>query len=135
MNLFGLDKAGRKATDHFIFTLVSPINSLLEVKEVNPIKVRTQTLGTDAKRLNTYHTLHFADTVQAPANIVRDVASESVPPHQSPGRCALPSPALCCRLSYLCMCRKKLQSLVSRLLFSPQSLAIMTNPPMSPLFF
>lgn len=135
MNLFGLDEAGRKANGHFIFTLVPPINSLQEVKEGPLIKVRTQIRGMDAKRLNEYHTLHFADTVQAPANIFRDVASESVPPHQSPGRCALPSPAMCCRLTYFCMCRKTLQSLVSRLLFSPQSLAIMTNPPMSPLFF
>ncbi len=60
MALIGLDAAGRKASGHSIFTLESHINYLLEVKQGAAIEVRTQVLGSDAKRLQIYQTLHLA---------------------------------------------------------------------------
>lgn len=62
MGLIGLDEAGRKATGHSIFTLESHINYLLEVRQDKAIEVRTQILGSDAKRLQIYQTLHLAGT-------------------------------------------------------------------------
>ena len=67
MALIGLDAAGRAATGHSIFTLESHINYLLEVKQGKAIEVRTQVLGSDAKRLQIYQTLYLAgsDTLLA----------------------------------------------------------------------
>lgn len=62
MDLIGLDAAGRQASGHSIFTLESHINYLLEVKLDTPIEVRSQVLGSDAKRLQVYHALHVAGT-------------------------------------------------------------------------
>ncbi len=62
MALVGLDAAGRKASGHSIFTLESHINYLLEVKLDTPIEVRSQVLGSDAKRLQVYHGLHVLGT-------------------------------------------------------------------------
>lgn len=62
MALIGLDDAGRKATGHSIFTLESHINYLQEVKQGKAIEVRTQILGSDAKRLQIYQTLYLAGT-------------------------------------------------------------------------
>ncbi len=62
MTLIGLDADGRKATGHSIYTLEAHINYLLEVKLDTPIEVRTQVLGSDAKRLQIYQSLHVADT-------------------------------------------------------------------------
>ena len=62
MAMIGLDADGRKATGHSIYTLEAHINYLLEVKQDTPIAVRTQVLGSDAKRLQIYQTLHVADT-------------------------------------------------------------------------
>lgn len=62
MTLIGLDAAGRAATGHSIFTLESHINYLLEVKQDKAIEVRTQILGSDAKRLQIYQTLYLAGT-------------------------------------------------------------------------
>jgi len=60
MALIGLDADGREATGHSIFTLESHINYLIEVKQDVAIEVRTQILGSDAKRLHIYHGLHVA---------------------------------------------------------------------------
>lgn len=57
MTLVGLDDAGRKATGHSMFTLESHINYLQEVKQGKAIEVFTHILGSDAKRLQIYHTL------------------------------------------------------------------------------
>jgi acyl-CoA thioester hydrolase len=62
MALIGLDDAGRKATGHSIFTLESHINYLQEVKQGVAIEVRTQILGSDAKRLQIYQTMVLAGT-------------------------------------------------------------------------
>ncbi len=62
MALIGLDDAGRKATGHSIFTLESHINYLQEVKQGKAIEVRTQILGSDAKRLQIYQTMVLAGT-------------------------------------------------------------------------
>ncbi len=58
----GLDEAGRAATGHSIFTLECHINYLLEVKQAAAVEVRTQVMGSDAKRLHVYHSLHLAGT-------------------------------------------------------------------------
>ena len=58
----GLDEAGRAATGHSIFTLECHINYLLEVKQGAAVEVRTQVIGSDAKRLHVYHSLHLAGT-------------------------------------------------------------------------
>ena len=67
MALIGLDEAGRKATGHSIFTLESHINYLQEVKQGKAIEVRTQILGSDAKRLQIYQAMVLAgsDTLLA----------------------------------------------------------------------
>jgi len=62
MALIGLDAAGRTATGHTIFTLESHINYLQEVKQGAAIEVRTQILGSDAKRLQIYQTMVLAGT-------------------------------------------------------------------------
>ena len=62
MTLIGLDAAGRAATGHSMFTLESHINYLLEVKQDKEIEVRTQILGSDAKRLQIYQTMCLAGT-------------------------------------------------------------------------
>jgi acyl-CoA thioester hydrolase len=58
----GLDEAGRVATGHSIFTLECHINYLLEVKQGAAVEVRTQVLGSDAKRIHVNHSLHLAGT-------------------------------------------------------------------------
>jgi len=62
MGLIGLDADGRKATGHSIYTLEAHVNYLLEVKQDVAIEVRTQVLGSDAKRLHVYQSMHVADT-------------------------------------------------------------------------
>lgn len=61
MVMIGLDEAGRKATGHTIYTLEAHINYLQEVKQDVAIVVRTQVLGSDAKRLQIYQAMHRAD--------------------------------------------------------------------------
>ena len=58
----GLDEAGRAATGHSIFTLECHINYLLEVKQGAAVEVRTQVMGSDAKRIHVFHSLHLAGT-------------------------------------------------------------------------
>jgi acyl-CoA thioester hydrolase len=58
----GLDEAGRVATGHSIFTLECHINYLLEVKQGAAVEVRTQVLGSDAKRIHVHHSLHLEGT-------------------------------------------------------------------------
>ena len=61
MSLIGLDAAGRAATGHTIYTLEVHLNYLLEVKQDVAVEVRTQVLGSDAKRIHIFHTLHRQD--------------------------------------------------------------------------
>ena len=58
----GLDEAGRAATGHSIFTLECHVNYLLEVKQGAAVEVRTQVIGSDAKRIHVFHSLHLAGT-------------------------------------------------------------------------
>jgi len=60
MGHVGLDAAGRAATGHSIFTLEAHINYLGEVAEGVAIEVRTQILGSDAKRMHIYNSMHRA---------------------------------------------------------------------------
>jgi acyl-CoA thioester hydrolase len=62
MGMIGLDEAGRKATGHTIYTLEAHINYLKEVKQDKAIEVRTQILGSDAKRLQIYQVMLLAGT-------------------------------------------------------------------------
>ena len=62
IDTIGLDEAGRAATGHSIFTLECHINYLLEVKQGAAVEVRTQVMGSDAKRIHVFHSLHLAGT-------------------------------------------------------------------------
>ena len=54
----GLGPAERQATNHTLFTLEMHTNYLLEVKGGLEVRVDTQLLGYDAKRLHIFHTMH-----------------------------------------------------------------------------
>jgi acyl-CoA thioester hydrolase len=54
----GLGPEQRAATHHTIFTLEMHTNYLLEVKGGVEVRVETQFLGHDAKRLHIFHTMH-----------------------------------------------------------------------------
>jgi acyl-CoA thioester hydrolase len=54
----GLGPAERQATNHTLFTLEMHTNYLLEVKGGAEVRVDTQFLGHDAKRLHVFHTMH-----------------------------------------------------------------------------
>jgi len=58
MDHLGLDSAGREASGHSLFTLEVHLNYLHEVKQGEPVEVRTQLLTHDRKRLHVHHTLH-----------------------------------------------------------------------------
>ena len=62
MVLIGLDEAGRAQTGHSIFTMESHINYLQELKQGHDIEVRTQILGSDAKRLHICQNMLLAGT-------------------------------------------------------------------------
>jgi len=57
----GLGPAERQATNHTLFTLEMHTNYLLEVKGGVEVRVDTQILGHDAKRLHIFHTMHRGD--------------------------------------------------------------------------
>lgn len=65
MGLIGLDTQGREASGHSLFTLECHLNFLHEVKQGEYLKVRSQVLGHDQKRIHLYHSLHRLD--EAPA--------------------------------------------------------------------
>jgi acyl-CoA thioester hydrolase len=54
----GLGPAERQATNHTLFTLEMHTNYLLEVKGGAEVRIDTQFLGHDAKRLHIFHTMH-----------------------------------------------------------------------------
>ena len=58
MAYVGLGPAERQATNHTLFTLEMHTNYLLEVKGGLEVRVDTQVLGHDAKRLHIFHTMH-----------------------------------------------------------------------------
>jgi acyl-CoA thioester hydrolase len=53
-----LGPAERQATNHTLFTLEMHTNYLLEVKGGAEVRIDTQFLGHDAKRLHIFHTMH-----------------------------------------------------------------------------
>ncbi|KAB0546060.1 thioesterase [Pseudomonas argentinensis] len=55
MDLIGLDEAGRARTGHTLYTLECHLNFLAEVKLGVELRVRTQLLGHDHKRLHIHH--------------------------------------------------------------------------------
>ena len=61
MAYIGLGPAEREATGHTLFTLEMHTNYLLEVKGGAEVRVETQFLGHDAKRLHIFHTMHRGD--------------------------------------------------------------------------
>jgi acyl-CoA thioester hydrolase len=54
----GLGPAERQATNHTLFTLEMHTNYLFEVKGGAEVRVDTQLLAYDAKRLHIFHTMH-----------------------------------------------------------------------------
>jgi acyl-CoA thioester hydrolase len=54
----GLGPEARAATQHTLFTLEMHTNYLLEVKGGVEVRIETQLLGHDAKRLHIFHTMH-----------------------------------------------------------------------------
>jgi acyl-CoA thioester hydrolase len=58
MAYIGLGPAERQATNHTLFTLEMHTNYLLEVKSGAEVRIDTQFLGHDAKRLHIFHTMH-----------------------------------------------------------------------------
>ena len=58
MDHLGLDEAHRAATNDSLFTLEIHLNYLHEVKQGEPVEVRTQLIAHDRKRLHIHHTLH-----------------------------------------------------------------------------
>lgn len=58
MDVLGLDEVGRARTGHTLYTLECHLNYLAEVKEGEPVEVRTQLLAHDAKRLHIHHGLY-----------------------------------------------------------------------------
>ncbi|MEN5237483.1 thioesterase family protein [Pseudomonas sichuanensis] len=58
MERIGLDADARGQSGHSLFTLEAHINYLHEVKLDTEVRVRTQIIGFDRKRLHLYHSLH-----------------------------------------------------------------------------
>ncbi|WP_395023184.1 thioesterase family protein [Dongia sp.] len=60
----GLGPAERAATQHTLFTLEMHTNYLLEVKGGVEVRVDTQLLAYDVKRLHIFHTMHRGDEAE-----------------------------------------------------------------------
>lgn len=60
----GLGPAERQATHHTLFTLEMHTNYLMEVKGGAEVRIDTQLLGHDAKRLHIFHTMHRGDEAE-----------------------------------------------------------------------
>lgn len=67
MDHIGLDAAGRERTKCSLFTAELHLNYLNEVKGGTEVRVDTQILGHDAKRLHIFHTLHVGGEFEAAA--------------------------------------------------------------------
>ena len=61
MDLIGLDEGGRARTGHTLYTLECHLNFLAEVKLGVELRVRTQLLGHDHKRLHIHHLVERCD--------------------------------------------------------------------------
>jgi len=64
MNYIGLDEAGRARHQSSIYTLESHINYLQEVKAGTEVRIETQLLGHDAKRLHIYHAMYVGEPAE-----------------------------------------------------------------------
>ena len=60
----GLGPKERAATNHTLFTLEMHTNYLLEVKGGVEVRIDTQVLGFDSKRLHIFHTMHRGDEAE-----------------------------------------------------------------------
>ena len=60
----GLGPEERAATNHTLFTLEMHTNYLLEVKGGIEVRIDTQILGFDNKRLHIFHTMHRGDEAE-----------------------------------------------------------------------
>src|SRR5262245_32493309 len=67
MAYIGLGPAERQATNHTLFTLEMHTNYLLEVKGGAEVRVDTQLLAHDAKRLHIFHTMHRGNEAEVVA--------------------------------------------------------------------
>lgn len=67
MDHIGLDAAGRERSKCSLFTAELHLNYVKEVKGGAAVRVDTQILGLDAKRLHIFHTLHVGDEAEAAA--------------------------------------------------------------------
>ncbi len=67
MDYIELGEKQRAATKCSLFTAETHINYLQEVKGGTEVRVDTQMLGFDAKRLHIFHTLHRGDEAEAAA--------------------------------------------------------------------
>lgn len=65
IDYIGLDAATRLQTHTSIYTLESHINYLQEVKGGAKVRIETQLLGHDAKRLHIYQTMHLNEGTEA----------------------------------------------------------------------
>lgn len=63
----GLGPKERAATNHTLFTVETHLNYLREIKGGESVRVDTQILGHDAKRLHVFHTLHVGDEAETRA--------------------------------------------------------------------
>jgi acyl-CoA thioester hydrolase len=63
----GLGPEERAATNHTLFTVEIHLNYLREVKGGEMVRVDTQILGHDVKRLHVFHTLHVDNEAEARA--------------------------------------------------------------------
>jgi acyl-CoA thioester hydrolase len=64
MAYIGLGPEGRQATNHTLFTVEMHTNYLLEVKGGAEVRIDTQLLGHDAKRIHAFHTMHRGDQAE-----------------------------------------------------------------------
>jgi acyl-CoA thioester hydrolase len=64
MDYIRLGPTERQATSHTLFTLEMHTNYVLEVKGGTEVRIDTQFLGHDEKRLHIFHTMHRGDEAE-----------------------------------------------------------------------
>ena len=67
MDHIGLGETQRLATKCSLFTLEMHVNYLQEVKGGTEVRIDTQILGFDAKRVHVFHTMHRGEEAEAAA--------------------------------------------------------------------
>jgi acyl-CoA thioester hydrolase len=67
MDHIGLGEAERRRTGHTIFTLEMHVNYLKEVKGGSEVRIATQILGHDRKRLHVFHVMYEAGSTEPAA--------------------------------------------------------------------